>query len=201
MKRRDLISLILALVLGFISGFAVNSSLEGTAGQKDDDVSNARKADERVLYRVSIDDMEAYLLEGLDAESELYDQISANLEAMRDYQTFIARATDDAGKEAVIEDINVVLSSAYARVSDQTLETVEGVADVEVDDAEESLQIIIGEWSDPYVFEDAELQFYLKVPTNLADNLPKEWSEFQEDKPLETTIFWQNLQALPGLEA
>lgn len=198
MNRRELMLSVIALVLGIIVGFAGNAALEGTAGDNgDDDGDVARVGDPRVLYQVSVEDMETFLLDGVEEDSELYELLSAQLEEMKAYtgeEEFFASLNE----EVEAEQIDNVLTYSYARLSDKSVENVEALPDVEVDEGEFELEVIIGEWADPYELEGATLQFYLKVPEDMSKELPKEWTTL--DKPLDTHIFWTSLRGIPELE-
>lgn len=202
MKRqtnsRELIFAVVGLILGLVVGFAGNAALEGTAGDNGDDNGDvARVGEPRILYQVSVEDMEAFLLDGVEEDSELYALLSAQLEEMKAYtgeEEFFASLNE----EVEAEQIDNVLTYTYARVSDESVENVEALPEVEVDEGEFELEVIIGEWADPYELEGATLQFYLKVPEDLSKDLPKEWTTL--DKPLDTHIFWTSLRGIPELE-
>lgn len=197
MNRRELMLSIVALALGIIVGFAGNTALEGTAGDNGDDNDVARVGDPRVLYQVPVEDMETFLLDEVEEDSELYALLSAQLEEMKAYtgeEEFFASLNE----EVEAEQIDNVLTFTYARVSAESVESVEALPEVEVDEGEFELEVIIGEWADPYELEGATLQFYLKVPEDLSKDLPKEWTTL--DKPLDTHIFWTSLRGIPELE-
>jgi hypothetical protein len=198
MNTRELMLTIIALALGIVVGFAGNAALEGTAGDNGDDDGNvARVGDPRVLYQVTVEDMETFLLEEVEEDSELYEVLSAQLEEMKNYtgeEEFFASLNE----EVEAEQIDNVLTYAYARLSDDSVENVEALPDVDFEDGEFELEVIIGEWADPYELEGASLQFYLKVPEDMTEDLPKDWTTL--DKPLDTHIFWTSLRGVPHLD-
>lgn len=201
MNSRELMLSLAALVLGIIVGFAGNAALEGTAGDNGDDNGDvARVGDPRILYQVSVEEMETFLLEDLDEESELYELLTAQLEEMKAY-TGEEAFFEDLEEQVEAEQIDNVLTYAYARIADESVDNVEALPDVEVDDGEFELEVIIGEWADPYELEGATLQFYLKVPEDINKDLPesaKDWATL--DKPLDTHIFWTSLRGIPELD-
>lgn len=203
MNRRDLIlGLVVGLVLGAILASAVGLDLAGTAGDDGADEDTGRAADDRILYQLNLDQAEEWLLsyyEEADGSEEVRDQLTETFELMRTYDSE-EDVIEIFGDRAVVGPADSVLAEAYARAAGQEVASVE---DLEVNDGENGLQVIVGEWSDPYaIAEGPVLRFYLKVPTELNENLPKDWSndpEISLDKPLETTIFWQNLAGIPAL--
>lgn len=195
MSRRELTLSIIALIMGIAVGFAGNAALEGTASDTDKN-DNERRSDTRVLYRVDVDEMETFLLDQLDEESqaELIEELSARFDAMREYngpEDF----TTIFGEQVEESNLDVVLAAVYAELSDQASDTLE---ELSVDDSNDALQVIIGEWADPYDLDGASLQFYLKVPQDMAKELPKDWETL--DKSLDTHIFWNSLRGIPELE-
>lgn len=197
-SKRDMTVAVITLIIGLVAGMflAEPFGLAGTAGNNDNGTqTEARRDDTRVLYQLDIETVETWLLEDADPESEEYIQLSAILEQMKEYG-----GSDDFttifGDIQEISPTDSVLTATYERVTGEVLENAE-----ELEGNTDELAVIIGAWEDPYEFEGASLQFYLKVPEDMADDLPKEWDEFKVDKPLETTIFWTNLRGLPTLEA
>ncbi len=195
-SKRDMTVAVITLIIGLVAGMflAEPFGLAGTAGDSDTGSNTeARRDDTRVLYQLDIETVETWLLEDVDPESEEYAEWSAILEQMKNY---------------VEDDLTVVFPRQEDGPSDNILGVIyEQISGEAVENADEltantdELAVIIGSWEDPYEFEGASLQFYLKVPEDMADNLPKEWNEFKVDKPLETTIFWTNLRGLPALES
>ena len=204
MTRRELILSIVALALGIAVGFAGGGSLEGTAANQDKDSDNeARAKDDRILYQVDLEAVEVWLLEGLDPESEEYAAVSAQIETMKSYDDS-EDFTAVFGENVEESQIDIVLVDAYAHISGQDVATLD---DVVTSEEEFALEVIIGEWADPYDLTTngaPVLQFYLKVPPSLTDNLPEGFEEMDGvptlDKPLETTIFWKSLRGIPTLE-
>lgn len=197
-SKRDMTVAVVTLIIGLVAGMflAEPFGLSGTAGDKDTDATDsARRDDTRVLYQLEIETVETWLLEDADTESEEYAQLTAILDQMKNYGDEGNDFTTVFGSEQEISPTDSVLTVAYERV---TGEALEAAADLEANDNE--LAVIIGAWEDPYEFDGAALQFYLKVPEDMTNDLPKDWDEFKVDKPLETTIFWTNLRGLPVLD-
>jgi hypothetical protein len=200
MNRRELIFALLALVLGFGAGFATNASLEGTAGEDSDSEETSRIADDRILYQLTLDQAEEWLLSLHEADSEEATALTERFASLADYDG--TNTLQILGRPEDIGPVDSVLGQAYAAASDQEFSDVEGL---DIDEGDDSLQVIIGEWSDPYSLDGGPVfRFYLKVPPSLNDNLPKDWADNPDialDKELETTIFWKSLRGIPKLES
>ena len=199
-SQRDMTVAVVTLIIGLIAGMflAEPLGLTGTAREQDNKTSTgATSNDTRVLYQLDIDTVETWLLKDVDRESEEYAQLTAILEQMKNYGDEGNDFTSVFGSREEVGPVDSILTATYEKITGEALQNAE-----ELEASNDKLAVIVGAWEDPYEFDGASLQFYLKVPKDMADkNLPqKEWEKFEVNKPLETTIFWTNLGGLPTLE-